>query len=273
MHDHLQGVQAHWLGQAGFLFEGGGLRVLVDPYLSDSLAIKYRGGKYPHARMCPPPVAPGELRDIDFVLASHSHSDHLDPLTLPAIASTNPECRFVIPESCRGIALERGIPEKAILTVNVNDRLALGGSNVLTVMPSAHEELTQDKNGHFLHLGYILELGGIRLYHSGDCSPYPGLAESLASLRPDIAFLPVNGRDEARTANGIIGNFTLSEAVDLVLQVPFGIGVGHHFGMFDFNTIDVDEARRYLSSRPESEGRFILAEAGTTLVFSPLAQT
>ncbi len=267
MYDHVQGVHAHWLGQAGFLFEGDGLRVLVDPYLSDSLALKYRGGKYPHARMCPPPVAPGELRDIDFVLVSHSHSDHLDPGTLPAIAASNPECRFVIPESCLGIALERGIPENAILAANANDRLDLGGSNVLTVMPSAHEEPTQDENGHFLHLGYILELGGIRLYHSGDCSPYPGLAESLASLRPDIAFLPVNGRDDERTANGIIGNFSLQEAVELVLSVPIGFGVGHHFGLFDFNTIDPVEGARYLSSRPETGGRFILADPGTMLAF------
>ncbi|HWP68417.1 MAG TPA: hypothetical protein VN437_03870, partial [Rectinemataceae bacterium] len=41
-------LRLRWLGQAGFLMETGGIRILVDPYLSDSLAEKYRGKQYPH---------------------------------------------------------------------------------------------------------------------------------------------------------------------------------------------------------------------------------
>ncbi len=261
-------LKAWWLGQAGFLFESGDLRILVDPYLSDSLAQKYRGTKYPHTRISPPPALPGELFDIDFVLVSHSHSDHLDPGTLPLIAANNPSCRFLIPESCLATALERGIPARMIDAVNSGDRLALGVGGRLSVIPSAHERLEKDVKGHFLHLGYILDLAGVVAYHSGDCVPYPGLADSLAGFGPDLAFLPVNGRDAQRTSNGIVGNFTLEEAVDLVLSLPACFGLGHHFGMFDFNTIDPAEGKRYLASRPEAQGRFALAEPGLMLAFS-----
>ena len=66
--------------------EAGGARVVIGGYLSDSLAVKYRGTPFPHARLAPPPVAPGALRDVDLVLATHGHTDHLDPGTLPGLS-------------------------------------------------------------------------------------------------------------------------------------------------------------------------------------------
>ena len=37
-----------WLGQAGFLIRWREFRLVIDPYLSDSLATKYRGTRFPH---------------------------------------------------------------------------------------------------------------------------------------------------------------------------------------------------------------------------------
>jgi len=261
-------LHAWWLGQAGFLFEACGLRMLIDPYLSDFLAQKYRGKKYPHTRMAPPPVQAEELFDVDFVLATHGHSDHLDPGSLPVIARNNPSCRFVVPESCRATALERGVPADRLITVDAGTILPLGGGAILSAIPAAHERLEKDAAGHFLHLGYVLDFDGLVVWHSGDCVPYPGLEESLAGFHVDVAFLPINGRDAERTGNGILGNFRLDEAVDLVLTVPIALGIGHHFGLFDFNTIEPEEVRKYLASRPETEGRFALVENGVEYGFT-----
>lgn len=54
-------LRLRWLGQAGFLIETREVRILIDPYLSDSLAEKYRGKPYPHRRMVPAPAAPEAL--------------------------------------------------------------------------------------------------------------------------------------------------------------------------------------------------------------------
>jgi len=263
-------LHAWWLGQAGFLFEACGLRILIDPYLSDFLAQKYAGKKYPHTRMSPPPIQADALFDIDFVLATHGHSDHLDPGALSVYAHNNPDCRFVVPESCRATALVRGVPAERLVEVNAGDRIPLGGGAVLSAIPAAHEKLEMDAAGHYLHLGYIIDFAGLVVWHSGDCCPYAGLEESLAEHHVDVAFLPVNGRDVERSGNGILGNFTLAEAVDLVLAVPIALGMGHHFGMFDFNTINPEEAERYLATRPDVKRRFSLAELGTMCEFSSL---
>jgi L-ascorbate metabolism protein UlaG (beta-lactamase superfamily) len=242
-----------WLGQAGFLIEWGGLKVVIDPYLSDSLALKYRGRRFPHNRMQPPPFNPGELTEADFVICTHGHSDHMDPGTLPGAAAASPGCRFICPEAEKLKALERGVPEGRFIGMDAGFGLCLGagagdaGEVKLTALASAHEELSVDEAGRHLYLGVVLDFAGFRLYHSGDCVPYPGLAEALGKLDIDAALLPVNGRDDYRRKNGIPGNFTAEEAAELCRTAGISTIVPHHFGMFDFNTADPAEAGRVLA--------------------------
>ena len=53
-----------WLGQSGFLVAWAGVRVLLDPYLSDSLTRKYAGTDRPHVRMTARVVAPERLTGL-----------------------------------------------------------------------------------------------------------------------------------------------------------------------------------------------------------------
>ncbi|MHB9152478.1 MAG: MBL fold metallo-hydrolase [Spirochaetales bacterium] len=241
-------LRLRWLGQAGFLVETREVRILIDPYLSDSLAEKYRGKPYPHRRMAPAPAAPEALGRIDLYFATHSHTDHLDPGTVAPIAALCPDCRFIVPAAGAGVARERGVPASRLLAADAFAAMSVGGIGVYPI-PSAHEELLIDEAGHHRFLGYILSVAGVNLYHSGDCVPYPGLAENLAPFDIDIGLLPINGRDERRRAAGIPGNFTLEEAASLADASHFHGMIGHHFGMFDFNTIDPAEARAWLENR------------------------
>ena len=84
-----------WLGQAGFWIETGEHRILIDPYLSDSLAKKSAGRKHPHKRMMPPPVDVAALPQPDIVLVTHAHTDHLDPETLAPLFARFPDLPFV----------------------------------------------------------------------------------------------------------------------------------------------------------------------------------
>src|SRR5262249_18583760 len=61
------GLRFFWLGQAGFLIEGAERRLLIDPYLSDSLAQKYRGTATPHERLMPPQITVEALPPLDLV--------------------------------------------------------------------------------------------------------------------------------------------------------------------------------------------------------------
>src|SRR5690349_60593 len=88
-----------WLGQSGFLIKWNGSRLLLDPYLSDSLTIKYAPTKKPHVRMSELVIPADRLKGIDIVTSSHNHTDHLDAETLIPILKNNPGIRFLIPEA------------------------------------------------------------------------------------------------------------------------------------------------------------------------------
>jgi len=232
------GCLLSWLGQAGFVIRDARLALVIDAYLSDSLAKKYRNSTFPHIRLMPAPIAPERLAPIGVVLCTHAHTDHMDPETVSVLAERNPHARFVVPRACRETALARGIPGDRVITVNAGERVQVASELAVRALASAHEELLTDERGNHQYLGYVMEFGDAVIYHSGDCVPYPGIADQLAELTIDLAILPVNGRDDHRRRNGVPGNFTFSEAASLCVRAGIRSMIPCHFGMFDFNTLD-----------------------------------
>ncbi len=231
-------LEIHWLGQAGFVIDTAGYRLVIDPYLSNSLAEKYRGTVRPHVRMMPPPVEPSEIRHVDFVLCSHAHTDHMDPGTLPALMHANPRAKLIAPVAARDQALLRsGVDETRIIVADAGGTISAAPGLAVVPTRAAHETLDTDTTGHYLFLGYVFRSAAGTLWHSGDCVPFDGLVEEVAPLFPDIALLPVNGRSAELRSGGVPGNFTVAEAIDITDRIGASHLLAHHYGMFDFNTV------------------------------------
>jgi L-ascorbate metabolism protein UlaG (beta-lactamase superfamily) len=240
------GSSLYWLGQAGFLIRGGGLTLIIDPYLSDSLAEKYRGTTLPHRRMMPAPIDIGDLPPVDLILCSHAHTDHMDPGTLRPLLARHPSARILCPRAKRQEASARGdVPFARIVDIEAGETCApLPGLEVAAAR-AAHEDLARDEAGNHLFLGYGIRLAGCTLFHSGDCIPFEGQVPEVRALGADIALLPVNGRSAALAAQKVPGNFRLSEAVALADEAGIPRMIAHHFDMFDFNTLpreDIEDA-------------------------------
>lgn len=234
-------VALFWLGQAGFALEAAGQRLLIDPYLSDSLAAKYAGSATPHERMMPVPVAPEAIGRVDAVLLTHRHTDHMDPDTLRPLARRFDNLRFVAPAAERAEALRRaGIEADRLLAVDAGERHDILPGVSIRVARAAHETLERDADGRHRFLGFAIEAGGATVFHSGDTVPFPGQAEEVAALRPDLALLPVNGRSAALAAAGIAGNLAAAEAAALCRAAGIPAMLAHHYGLFAFNTADPD---------------------------------
>lgn len=258
-------VNFFWLGQAGFAVRSSACLVLIDAYLSNSLADKYRDALFKHRRMMPSPLAPDEARGVDLLLATHAHSDHLDPGSVGQIMALNPECRLVCPRSAVPKALERGADRDRIVAMPELERHRFGAIGI-EMLPSAHEKLDRDADGNILYGGFVVEMDGVRFYHSGDCVPYEGQAALLRERQADLALLPVNGRDTYRRSNGVPGNFTVDEAADLCLSAGIPVLVPHHFGMFDFNTVAPGAIAAELEKYRARGLEWFLPEVGSCLV-------
>ncbi|MEI7953918.1 MAG: MBL fold metallo-hydrolase [Verrucomicrobiota bacterium] len=255
-----QAVGLAWLGQAGFLLRHAGLRVLIDPYLSDHLARKYAGTEFPHTRLMPPPIHADRLLDLDLVLCSHRHSDHADPGSLALLADANPACRFIVPRAELAAIAQLGVPQAQLVPVNTDDLLRVSDALEIRILPAAHESLMLNSHGEHYFLGFLLHLGQFTLYHSGDTLVYHGLAERLRQQPVDLALLPVNGRSEHLSQCGIAGNMTFSEAIDLCRVANIGNIIPHHFGMFAFNTADPTELRRQIERLGTASPRCLLPD-------------
>ena len=204
------GTRVWWLGQSGFLIGHEGRHLLVDPYLSDSLTVKYEGTATPHVRMHPRAVAPEQLAFVDVVLSTHGHTDHLDGETLQAIGAP-----LVAPAGIVELARERSGCD--VTPIVEGETVEIGGFRVEAV-PAVHP------GEHCV--GYVIDAGGRRLYHSGDTTLLDPAVRGV-----DVAFVPINGK---------LDNLDGSEAARLAHLVEATIAVPCHFDMFEFNTASPD---------------------------------
>ena len=95
-----------WIGHATLLAQFPGLNVLTDPIWSATPSpVPALGPK----RFVAPGVALDDLPDIDVVVISHNHYDHMDLPTLKALAAINPRTLFLVPLGNAEVLLDAGI--------------------------------------------------------------------------------------------------------------------------------------------------------------------
>lgn len=222
-----------WLGQSGFLVHWQDHRLLIDPYLSDSLTEKYADTDKPHVRMSELVVDPRRLDFIDLITSSHNHTDHLDGPTLAALLRANPTVELVVPAANRSFAAERlGVEPSRLTEIDAGGSISATGITIHAI-PAAHDTIERDEQGRCRFLGYVFQIGPWTIYHSGDTLRYDRMAEQFARWQIDVAILPINGRGAERR---VAGNLWGDEAAQLAHDIGAGLVIPCHFDMFSFNT-------------------------------------
>jgi L-ascorbate 6-phosphate lactonase len=220
-----------WFGQASFAARGGGLTVLFDPFLSP-----YNG------RLHDSPLAPEEAVGINIVFCSHEHVDHLDVTSIGAIANASPEAVFVVPSPIVDMVTEAGVPADRVVGLQPDGTTEIGGLTVRAVrachgvtMDDAYGFGDTISGGLVRFLGFVVDLGGVRIYHAGDTIHFDGMEDTLTELEIDVALLPINGRDAEREGRGIVGNLDHREAAWLGSRIGAGLLVPMHYDLFARN--------------------------------------
>ena len=221
-----------YLGQVGFALQHCGLTIVIDPYLTDS------GDRTPAfergfwRRNYPAPVKGAELVGVDIVLCSHDHLDHTDPETIIDIAQSSPRAIFAGPRKSIAVIQEAGIDASRLKVLNPGGEAFQFGAATIHPIAAAHETYDVDPEGFQACLSYMICWAGWTLFHAGDTVCTPELSAELAKFdKIDVAFLPINGRDEARQKLGIVGNMSEQEAAALAVEHHFGLVVPTHYDL------------------------------------------
>lgn len=200
-----------WLGQAGLLFDNGKAKIMVDPYLSDSVE-KVNPQNYRRV------AVKGELFDIepDVMIFTHDHLDHYDPETAPVFLGEERKPMTVLsPFSVWQKARQHGKKHNYVLfdTHTEWTELDFRFRAVKAVHSDPYaigvimEDLTEKKTYY---------VTGDTLYSKEIFSDLP---ENI-----DIVFLPVNG---------VGNNMNVSDAARFFKDCKAKWAAPYHVGMFD----------------------------------------
>jgi L-ascorbate metabolism protein UlaG (beta-lactamase superfamily) len=102
-----------------------------------------------------------DVRDLDAVLITHQHYDHIDAEKLPALLAANPRAELITDPGSAETVEKLGLPAR---TASPGDTLALGGA-AITVVGGQHATIHADIP-IVPNVGYLVEHGAF--YHPGD---------------------------------------------------------------------------------------------------------
>ena len=249
-----------WLGQHTFIIKAGGKTFYLDPWFAAW-----------ESRQVPPLLKADEADNCDFALITHGHGDHLCPDTLRGLADASPNARIFCPKTeAAKVQEESNIPESRLFPLTAGDVWEQDGVRI-TAIKSKHEFFDEHPTLGFPYLGYVIETGGVRFYHSGDTINYEGLLTTLQGFPTlDAIFVPINGRDAERFARNCIGNFTYQEAAELAGELGVGLVVPSHYDMFIGNQEDPLKFVRFLQAKYPGVPHWI-GDYGALVHFGPNA--
>jgi L-ascorbate metabolism protein UlaG (beta-lactamase superfamily) len=204
-----------FLGHATLVIEMDGVRVLTDPILRDRVGPLVRS---------PRPIAEALWADVDVVLISHSHWDHLDYGSLRLVGG---ERHIVAPRGLRGDLRRRGFVN--VSEVVPGDDIECAGLRIETVH-AEHQGFGPPVSGTPLAVGYVVH-GSQRHYFAGDTAYFEGMRDLGIGL--DLALLPVWGWGPTARASEHLDPLGAARAVAAIrprLAVPIHWGTLHPAG-------------------------------------------
>lgn len=223
-----------FVGHATMLIEMAGVRLLTDPILRDRITfLQRRGG----------PVDLGILQNIDAILISHLHYDHLD---FPSLEKLGKEIPLIVPRGAGKLFHRNGF--RFVEEMVVDETVTIKGVTIRATY-AKHSTFRHPFGARAICLGFIMT-GPYEIYFPGDTDLFMEMAHLSEHL--DVALMPVWGWGPT-LGPGHMNPLRAAQSLTLLqprLAIPIHWGTLHPQGLGRLNP------RRFLTEPPHLFARF-----------------
>lgn len=188
-----------WKGQAAVKLVFNGKTIYIDPYKLE------------------------KSDSADIVLITHSHYDHWSKVDVEKIVTS--KTTLIAPKECLDEVPSLNVGAKIEVLPGFHQTI---DGIAIEAVPAYNIVKTKFHGKEKKFVGYILNLDGVKLYHTGDTERVP----EMKSISTDIIMLPLG---QTYTMNSV------EEAVAAVKDVNASIAIPIHFGMYEGTTADAQK--------------------------------
>ncbi|MDG5786161.1 MBL fold metallo-hydrolase [Evansella sp. AB-P1] len=210
-----------WIGHATFLIQLNGLNILTDPVWANRMGMQ--------KRLTEPGLKISELPEIDIVVISHGHYDHLDFRSIRKLKG-NPT--FYIPHGLRSAFTRRGY--KDIREANWWDHFSITNKKMkLSFVPAQHWTKRTLFDTNLSHWGgWIIENEerNQSVYFVGDTAYFSGFKEIANRFRVDIVLMPIGAYEPEWFMS--TSHINPEDAIKAFLELGGNTFIPMHYGAY-----------------------------------------
>lgn len=230
-------VRITWIGHASFFLQFAGHSVIVDPNWAN-----WHG---PVKRQRRPGLRLRDVPEVDLVLVTHAHFDHLHK---PSLRILQAKEGIVVPRGSARLVRRLGFP--AIHEVTVWDSLRFDQLEVIHT-PSHHWGARFLHDTHRDYGGYIVRAGGKSVFHCGDSAYFDGFTEIGRRHQIDVALMPIGAYD---APSGRDVHMNPEEAVRAFADLGAKVLIPMHYATFPLGNEPHNEPLERLLSEADRLG-------------------
>jgi len=241
-------VRITWIGHASFYVQFAGHSVIVDPNWAT-----WHG---PVKRQIKPGLRLGDVPEVDLVLVTHAHFDHLHK---PSLRTLQAKEGIVVPRGSASLVRRLGFP--AVHEMRIWDELRFDELEVVHT-PSHHWGARFLHDTHRDYGGYLIRAGGKSVFHCGDSAYFNGFKEIGARQAIDVALMPI-GAYEAPSGRDV--HMNPEEAVRAFADLGAKVLIPMHYGTFPLGNEPLEEPVERLLMEADRLGiseQVLIPEAG-----------
>ena len=250
-------LQFSWLGHTTFLLNIEGKWIITDPIFSKKAG---SFGFLSPSRYSPAPLGVEQLPEMDVVLITHNHYDHLDEVSIKALIPKTK--KFIAPLSVGDTLEEWGVPVEKIVELDWWEEVKID-QITLTAAPARHfaSRGLFDRNEQ-LWASYAIKGEKNNIYLSGDSGWHKELYEIGERLGPfDLTFFEMGAYGDSTGWKEL--HYTPEEAVKAHQAVGGKLLVPSHWATFDLAMFSWHEPiERFVVAGDEAKVNYLTPKIG-----------